>query len=861
MGLLSVPMKKPSEVDFAKPLKTLVQSNYRNLEPDQLNVINEAIAELNTLRNTAVWKVFDKQESGLEVNYRYYDQLSALESKIPVQELQVPFKWKDAFDKGSIFGGRISLTLTSIAYERTCVLFNLAALQSAVASSQSTDTDEGLKQAAKLFQQSASIFTFLKTLALATIQGEPTPDLSQDSLTALGNLMLAQAQEMFVIKAIKDSMKDLVVAKLCAQCEELYSEALRSMQRDGVRALWDKEWIPQVAGRQAAMHALTMLYHSKVSKANKAFGEEISRLQKAVELFKTAQSRSSNPTLFQEYANRAQKSLAEAKKDNDFIYNEIIPDVNNLPSPGKAQLAKVLPLAPPLSEEFHDLFGALVPVAVNQALAACEGRKSEMVNGEIMRLREATSALNGLLSSLNLPAIVEVTASGDSLPPSLQEKASAVREKGGIAQLKELIERLPELFTRNKEILDEAFRMMDEERDSDNQLRAQFKDRWTRTSSDKLAATFRANGEKYRTIINNATAAEKVIREKFATHKHGLELLSMTADQLAKEIPSAGAGSNSQASNSSAAQTLRALMESVETMKAERECIESELKGLTIDLKDRFLSALSTEGVINEPAISLSEIGKVIGPLQEQVGETLARQQVLSTEVREAHERFVSESGVSTDQRDRTLSELAAAYDVFTELQGYLQEGETFYNGLTEILLVYQSKISDYCFARKTEKEELMKDLTHESSRQASVAPTPVIPTHHTSTTASNEPASTSASAPASAAPPASAAGGTAPAPYPQQMQGIPMAAAYGGNMAAMGGFTGYVPPPMPQGFNPYGTLPYPSAYTGFPPATMVPPAYYGTYPGAYGAQHHQQQQQQQPQPGAPGAPPNQMGW
>lgn len=56
-------------------------------------------------------------------------------------------------------------------------------------------------------------------------------------------------------------MKESMVAKVCAQCEELYTDALRALQRDQLKPLWERDWIPTVsaspARANAAIFALT----------------------------------------------------------------------------------------------------------------------------------------------------------------------------------------------------------------------------------------------------------------------------------------------------------------------------------------------------------------------------------------------------------------------------------------------------------------------------------------------------------------------------------------------------------------------------------------------------------------------------
>ncbi|KAL4229283.1 Rhophilin [Mactra antiquata] len=870
---LAVPLKQTYEVDVVKPFRNFIQNTFSTANPDEYNT---AISEFQKLRNLTITKSVDKHESALDVLYRYYDQLTAIENKLPVAEnqIRVQFKWRDAFDKDSLFSGKNTLAIASGAYEKVCLIFNIGALMSQIAEVQNHESDEGLKTSAKYLQQAAGIFGHLKDTSLSICSQDPTPDLTPDTLNALTSLMLAQGQEAIYRKAAT-SMKEAMVVKIAYQCSDLYADAMKLMQLPSLKDLWPREWLPTVAMKQAAFHSMAEFYQSVVAQKSKCYGEQIARLKHAKELMAAASTRGGISFNFKNEQGKIQRELEAAQKDNDFIYHDKVPDVKTLPALGKAAVAKPLPVPEKFSTSFVDLFEKIVPIPVYDAMNVFEGRKSQITNMEIGRLREQTTLMNGVLASLNLPAALE-DVGGDRVPQSLLDKGQQIKDMGGASYIQKLMAELPELLTRNKEILDECIRMLDEEEQSDTQLKEQFKERWTRTPSSSLTKPMREESAKYKNILDTAIGADRIVQDKYSSHKNAMELLSKPTHEIEKSLPSAGSGG--QLAGNPVVQDLKKMMEEVEGLKAEREVIENELKETKFDMAGKFMAALSADGLVNEEALSNQELDTVFGPLREQVVDSCQRQDMLLAKIQNTNTQFcqTKASNQSGAQREAMLKDLAAGYDGFMELKGNLEEGTKFYNDLTPLLLRLQNKISDFCFARKTEKDELMADLQKTIARQPT-GPPPSQPSYQqpqstrtepparppppnfSSAPTQNPPSSVPSSAPypgAPSAPPGapgqppaqnyvkstsstessssssntSGAGQPWSSPYPQQNYTMPAmpSAGYSSYNPYMGGY-----PQVPGG--------YPGAPGGAPPGQPPYPTQGYPYP--------QQQQQQQPPP------------
>lgn len=166
--------------------------------------------------------------------------------------------------------------------------------------------------------------------------------------------------------------------------------------------------------------------------------------------------------LSKELLAKVEKTRDSAKKDNELIYHELVPDPKTLPSLGVAVVAKRSPITFPLAgEPPQNLFKVLVPIPVHSALEVAEAVRRQLVGVEVGRLRDATGIVNGVMASMGLPASLQVFKGADDdddlvLPNALAEKVASVQSRGGVQALREKVSSLANGSARNNEIVDDV---------------------------------------------------------------------------------------------------------------------------------------------------------------------------------------------------------------------------------------------------------------------------------------------------------------------------------------------------------------------------------------------------------------------
>lgn len=266
-------------------------------------------------------------------------------------------------------------------------------------------TSEGLKSACNYFCQAAGIISHIKTEIIPELRTLPPEDMDTMTLESLQQLLLAQAQECFWSKAVKDGLKDGLIAKLAAKVSDFYDQAAEFGTKSDTIST---DWIHHMAAKHHHFAGAAQYRASRECLEKQDYGEEVARLRDSLICVNEAlkEARWINKIVVADLnglKSRVTEDLKRAEKDNDVIYLIPVPPKSELKSLGRAGMA-----TPRIPTEVSDpastlgdrgiygqpLFAKLVPYAVHIAVSIYEQRRDRLVNTTIIdELENSTNKL------------------------------------------------------------------------------------------------------------------------------------------------------------------------------------------------------------------------------------------------------------------------------------------------------------------------------------------------------------------------------------------------------------------------------------------------------------------------------------
>ncbi|KAG4301743.1 hypothetical protein PCK1_002006 [Pneumocystis canis] len=347
LPLIYIPKKKTVDLDWIQPLKQFIQATSidGNQYTNECNILNKLRQDIQETNMDLTSK---------DILYKYYGQLEFLDLRFPIDEknIQILFKWYCAFTNKPI-------SQYSLAYEKACVMFNIAATLSAIGATQDRSEKDGAKKAYHSFQSSAGILEYINSSFLHA----PSIDLQKDTLQSLYEIMLAQAQEVLCEKQINKSEKPNMISKLSAQTAWCYENIVSRISTNVQKKIFKKYWLQLCEIKQRYYKSIAHLNKALVNEKNDIYGEALAHLNLAKMQCYEASRLSSSLLLTipasdkpkfdsMSYFNNAIKNLYtqiqekenKLNNDNDYIYHQSVINEKCLKPLEKLSLAKATPI-------------------------------------------------------------------------------------------------------------------------------------------------------------------------------------------------------------------------------------------------------------------------------------------------------------------------------------------------------------------------------------------------------------------------------------------------------------------------------------------------------------------------------------
>eukprot|EP01069_Polyplicarium_translucidae_P013123 Polyplicarium_translucidae@DN773_c0_g1_i1.p2 len=188
----SLPLKLTDQVQLFSALRATCRATYGE---EQAAAVSPYLEEMHRLRaEICTITAHSCMASARRTLIRYLGFCDIAKRTLSLghrDERALQFSWSDSLRPKSMCRSKC------VNFERACVSYNIAAVESEMGYIADRSTDCGVKTALRLFQTVASRLSQLRDQILPLVEGNSSPDLSEAMLSMCVAMLLAQAQSCF----------------------------------------------------------------------------------------------------------------------------------------------------------------------------------------------------------------------------------------------------------------------------------------------------------------------------------------------------------------------------------------------------------------------------------------------------------------------------------------------------------------------------------------------------------------------------------------------------------------------------------------------------------------------------------------